>query len=97
MEIHLQASTLVCHCTMAGKQTVRALAQCCWLHLSSILAVFRRVNSDAGHADDVFVHENGLVFASSSDPGGGFWIMRHTPGTKGTVEWTACELDGEGV
>ncbi|TMA64012.1 MAG: hypothetical protein E6J73_08145 [Deltaproteobacteria bacterium] len=51
--------------------------------------VFRRVNSDAGHADDVFVHENGLVFASSSDPGGGFWIMRHTPGTKGTVEWTA--------
>jgi hypothetical protein len=51
--------------------------------------VFRRVNSDAGHADDVFVHDNGLVFASSSDPGGGFWIMRHTPGVKGTVEWTA--------
>ena len=51
--------------------------------------VFRRVNSDAGHADDVFGHDNGLVFASSSDPGGGFWIMRHTPGVKGTVSWTA--------
>jgi hypothetical protein len=50
--------------------------------------VFRRANADSGHADDVFVHENGLVFASSSDPGGGFWIMRHTPGVKGTVEWT---------
>ena len=51
--------------------------------------VFRRANADSGHADDVFVHESGLVFASSSDPGGGFWIMRHTPGVKGTVEWTA--------
>jgi hypothetical protein len=40
------------------------------------------------HADDVFVHENGLVFASSSDPGGGFWILRYTPGVKGTVSWT---------
>jgi len=50
--------------------------------------VFRRVNADNGHADDVFVHDNGLVFASSSDPGGGFWIMRHTPGVKGTVSWT---------
>ncbi len=50
--------------------------------------VFRRVNADSGHADDVFVHDNGLVFASSSDPGGGFWIMRHTPGVKGTVAWT---------
>ena len=49
---------------------------------------FRRVNSDAGHADDVFVHDNGLVFASSSDPGGGLWIMRYTPGVKGTVSWT---------
>jgi hypothetical protein len=49
---------------------------------------FRRVNSDAGHADDVFVHDNGLVFASSSDPGGGLWILRHTPGVKGTVSWT---------
>ncbi len=50
---------------------------------------FRRVNSEAGHADDVFVHDNGLVFASSSDPGGGLWIMRHTPGVKGTVSWTS--------
>lgn len=50
--------------------------------------VFRRVNSDAGHADDVYVHDNGLVFFSSSDPGGGFWITRYTPGTKGTVSWT---------
>jgi len=49
---------------------------------------FRRVNSDAGHADDVFIHDNGLVFASSSDPGGGLWILRHTPGVKGTVSWT---------
>jgi hypothetical protein len=49
---------------------------------------FRRVNSEAGHADDVFVHDNGLVFASSSDPGGGLWIMRYTPGVKGTVSWT---------
>ena len=50
--------------------------------------VFRRVNSDASHADDVFVHDNGLVFFSSSDPGGGLWIMRYTPGVKGTVSWT---------
>jgi hypothetical protein len=49
---------------------------------------FRRVNSDAGHADDVYVHDNGLVFFSSSDPGGGLWITRHTPGVKGTVAWT---------
>jgi hypothetical protein len=50
--------------------------------------VFRRAKSDAGHADDVYVHDDGLVFFSSSDPGGGFWIMRYTPGVKGTVEWT---------
>jgi hypothetical protein len=49
---------------------------------------FRRVNSEASHADDVFVHDNGLVFASSSDPGGGLWIMRYTPGVKGIVSWT---------
>lgn len=48
---------------------------------------FLRAKSDAGHADDVFVHENGLIFASSSDPGGGFWILRYTPGVKGTVSW----------
>lgn len=51
--------------------------------------VFTRAKSDSGHSDDVFVHENGLVFASSSDPGGGFWIMRYTPGVRGTVSWTA--------
>lgn len=50
--------------------------------------VFRRANADSGHADDVFVHDNGLVFFSSSDPGGGFWITRYTPGTKGIVSWT---------
>ena len=50
--------------------------------------VFLRAKSDSGHADDVFVHDNGLVFASSSDAGGGFWIMRYTPGVKGTVSWT---------
>ena len=44
--------------------------------------VFRRVNADSGHADDVFVHDNGLVFACSSDPGGGFWIMRY-------IRWNA--------
>jgi hypothetical protein len=49
---------------------------------------FTRANADNGHADNVFVHENGLVFASSSDPGGGFWILRYTPGVKGTVSWT---------
>jgi hypothetical protein len=46
------------------------------------------VNADAGHSDDVFVHDNGLVFFSSSDPGGGLWITRYTPGVKGIVEWT---------
>jgi hypothetical protein len=51
--------------------------------------VFTRAKSDSGHADDVFVHENGLIFATSSDPGGGFWIMRYTPGVKGTVSWNA--------
>lgn len=50
--------------------------------------VFLRAKSDSGHADDVFVHDNGLVFATSSDPGGGFWILRYTPGVKGTVSWT---------
>ncbi len=50
--------------------------------------VFRRVNADNSHADDVFVHDNGLVFASSSDPGGGLWILRYTPGVKGIVSWT---------
>ena len=48
---------------------------------------FTRANTDNSHADDVYVHDNGLVFATSSDPGGGFWILRYTPGVKGTVSW----------
>lgn len=48
--------------------------------------------SRSGHADDVFVLDNGLVFGSSSDRGaGGLWIMRHTPGTEATVAWNAAE------
>lgn len=51
-------------------------------------------SSRSGHADDVFVLDNGLVFGSSSDRGaGGLWIMRHTPGTKATVSWNADEDD----
>jgi hypothetical protein len=48
---------------------------------------FTRANTDNSHADDVYVHDNGLIFATSSDPGGGFWILRYTPGVKGTVSW----------
>lgn len=48
-----------------------------------------RAKDDFGHADDVFVHSNGLIYATSSDPGGGLWILKYTPGTKGTVSWTA--------
>lgn len=51
--------------------------------------VFTRVNADNSHADDVYVHESGLIFATSSDPGGGFWILRYTPGVKGTISWRA--------
>jgi hypothetical protein len=48
--------------------------------------------SRSGHADDVFVLDNGLVFGSSSDTGaGGLWIMRRAPGVKGTVSWNATE------
>ncbi len=51
-------------------------------------------NFRSGHADEVFVLENGLVFGSSSDTGaGGLWIMRRTPGTKATVSWNATETD----
>jgi hypothetical protein len=49
---------------------------------------FVRAGADFSTADDVFVHENGLVFATSNKPGGGLWILRHTPGVKGTVSWT---------
>lgn len=48
-----------------------------------------RAKDDFGHADDVFVHSNGLIFATSSDPGGGLWILKYTPGTKGKVSWNA--------
>jgi hypothetical protein len=48
----------------------------------------------SGHADDVFVTEDGIIFGSSSDAGaGGLWAMRHTPGFRGTVRWNADESD----
>jgi hypothetical protein len=50
--------------------------------------------TNSGHADDVFVLDNGLVFGSSSDTGaGGLWIMRRSPATKATVTWNATETD----
>jgi hypothetical protein len=46
----------------------------------------------SGHADDVFVMEDGIIFGSSSDAGaGGLWAMRHTPGFRGVVRWNADE------
>jgi hypothetical protein len=48
-----------------------------------------RANSNDSQADDVFVHGNGLIYATSSEPGGGLWILRYTPGVKGTVSWTS--------
>jgi hypothetical protein len=46
----------------------------------------------SGHADDVFVMEDGVIFGSSSDAGaGGLWAMRHTPGFRGVVRWNADE------
>jgi hypothetical protein len=46
----------------------------------------------SGHADDVFVMEDGVIFGSSSDAGaGGLWAMRYTPGFRGTVRWNADE------
>jgi hypothetical protein len=51
-------------------------------------------NRRSGHADDVFVMEDGTVFGSSSDAGaGGLWAMRYTPGFRGTVRWNADESD----
>lgn len=48
--------------------------------------------SRSGHADDVFVARNGIIFGSSSDPGaGGLWAMRHVPGLKGRVVWNTEE------
>jgi hypothetical protein len=47
---------------------------------------------DSGHADDVFVMEDGTIFGSSSDAGaGGLWAMRLAPGFKGVVSWNADE------
>ena len=47
-----------------------------------------------GHADDVFVMEDGIIFGSSSDQGaGGLWALRSTPGFRGTVRWNADESD----
>jgi hypothetical protein len=45
-----------------------------------------------GHADDVFVTEDGTIFGSSSDQGaGGLWAMRAAPGFRGTARWNADE------
>lgn len=46
----------------------------------------------SGHADDVFVMEDGVIFGSSSDAGaGGLWAMRRRPGFRGKVAWNADE------
>lgn len=48
----------------------------------------------SGHADDVFVTDDGIVFGSSSDTGaGGLWAMKYRPGFKGTVAWNADNSD----
>jgi hypothetical protein len=45
-----------------------------------------------GHADDVFVTEDGTIFGSSSDQGaGGLWAMRAAPGFRGSARWNADE------
>jgi len=45
-----------------------------------------------GHADDVFVTEDGIIFGSSSDQGaGGLWALRYKPGFRGVVRWNADE------
>ena len=45
-----------------------------------------------GHADDVFVTGDGIVFGSSSDQGaGGLWALRYSPGFRGTVHWNSDE------
>ncbi len=51
-------------------------------------------NSRSGHADDVFVMDDGIIFGSSSDQGaGGLWAMRQAKGLRGTVAWNAGETD----
>ena len=50
--------------------------------------------SRSGHADDVFVMRDGLIFGSSSDAGaGGLWAMRFKKKLKGTVAWNADETN----
>ncbi len=48
---------------------------------------FKRGGLDYSTADDLFVHKNGLIYATSNEPGGGMWILKYTPGVKGTVSW----------
>jgi hypothetical protein len=48
---------------------------------------FKRGGLDYSAADDVFQHENGLIYMTSNEPGGGLWIARYTPGVKGKVSW----------
>jgi hypothetical protein len=51
-------------------------------------------NSRSGHADDVFVMDDGTIFGSSSDQGaGGLWALRFARGLRGTVAWNAGETD----
>jgi hypothetical protein len=48
----------------------------------------------SGHADDVFVMDDGVIFGTSSDAGaGGLWALREAPGFKGVVQWNADESD----
>jgi hypothetical protein len=35
------------------------------------------------------VHDNGLIYFTSNEPGGGLWIVKYTPGVKGKVTWNA--------
>ena len=48
---------------------------------------FTRGGLDYSAADDVFVHDNGLIYFTSNEPGGGLWILKYTPGVKGKVKW----------
>lgn len=49
-------------------------------------------NRRSGHADDVFVMDDGTIFGSSSDSGaGGLWAMKYKKNFKGTVAWNADE------
>ena len=50
---------------------------------------FTRGGLDWSSADDVFVHDNGLIYFTSNEPGGGLWILKYTPGVKGKVKWNA--------